>query len=265
MSFNVQASTYPTVIPNDLFINAKVGSTVNIGYYYYGEYKNERLDLYIYDKAGEEVYSKSKSFSSYYNEGGKDISFLWNTDGLPAGDYTVELHKFFYSYFEWHEAPTTEKCYITLKAMPKKITKGTTFISGRMEYKVTSINGKAGTAAVIGLSNGGYTYVNIPAKVKTKGITFKITSIAKDAFDFSSLKKVVIGSNVETIGSEAFYYSDQLKNIIFKTKKLRKVGARAFTDLPTKVAVTIPRSVYSKYVILLKNKGFSPSVTYKKR
>ena len=117
------------------------------------------------------------------------------------------------------------------------------------------------------LTNPVYTSLNIPATITKKGITFKVTSIAKEACDFSDLKKVVIGENVKYIGKKAFYYCDDLKTIIFNTKQLdgSKVGSSAFGKTYSKARVSIPASVYDSYVSFLKTKGFASTVRYEKR
>ena len=261
------ATSYPIVLPKGFDIIENAGNTVSIGYSYWGQYQNERLELHIYDNSGKEVHSDSKSFSSYYDTGLQNVTFFWDTKGLTAGKYTAELHKFFYSYFSWREAPTTEKTYITLKEKPKEYKKGTTFISGKLEYKITSVSESKGTVQVLTLTNPVYTSLNIPAAITKKGITFKVTSIAKEACDFSDLNKVVIGENVKYIGKKAFYYCDDLKTIIFNTKQLdgSKVGSSAFGKTYSKARVSIPASVYDSYVSFLKTKGFASTVRYEKR
>lgn len=68
----------------------------------------------------------------------------------------------------------------------------------------------------------------IPAVVRINGITYKVTSIADNAFSGNKeLKNVKIGSNVTSIGKKAFYKCTNLKKIILPSK-VSKIGKQAF-------------------------------------
>ena len=63
--------------------------------------------------------------------------------------------------------------------------------------------------------------VAIPDTIKVDGVTYKVTSIAKDAFKGDvKVTKLTIGSNIKTIGANAFKSCKKLKNITIKTTKL---------------------------------------------
>ena len=46
------ATSYPIVLPKGFDIIENAGNTVSIGYSYWGQYQNERLELHIYDNSG---------------------------------------------------------------------------------------------------------------------------------------------------------------------------------------------------------------------
>lgn len=106
------------------------------------------------------------------------------------------------------------------------VSTGQVFQAGTLKYKVTSAGKK--TVSVVGLAKTTATSVNIKASVKYKGKSYKITTVAKGAFkDNKKLTKVVIGSNVVSIGDNAFYRNTNLKSVVIG-KKVNKIGKNAF-------------------------------------
>ena len=86
--------------------------------------------------------------------------------------------------------------------------------------------------------------------------------LEQDAFKNSKkLKKVIIGKNITTIGTNAFYGCSKLKSITIKTTKLKnsKVGKKAFTGTPSNVKVKVPKSKVKAYDKMLKKKGIAKS------
>lgn len=131
-------------------------------------------------------------------------------------------------------------------------------------YRVTK-TGKNGTVEYQKpLSQKGT--VTIPKTIKADGKTYKVTSIAANAFKNSKkLTKVVIGSNVTKIGKNAFYGCKNLKNIVINTKNLKKttVGAKAFKGTPAKAVVKVPKGKSKTYKKILQAKGLSKKATVK--
>ncbi|MBO4864503.1 MAG: Ig-like domain-containing protein [Eubacterium sp.] len=123
------------------------------------------------------------------------------------------------------------------------------------------------------------TKVVIPAEVTINGKSYKVTEIAKNAFAGNSkLKSVTIGSNVETIGDNAFKNCKsltkivipskvktigknafagckKLKTITIKSKKLTKIGKKAFKTIKKGATFKCPKAKKSKYKKLLKKSG----------
>ena len=70
------ATSYPIVLPKGFDIIENAGNTVSIGYSYWGQYQNERLELHIYDNAGKEEHSDRKSLSSHYETGVQHVTLF---------------------------------------------------------------------------------------------------------------------------------------------------------------------------------------------
>ena len=123
--------------------------------------------------------------------------------------------------------------------------------------------------------------VVIPPTITVNGVTYKVTSIAPNAFkDNKKLTTVTIGSNVESIGNKAFYKCTSLKKItipsgvsrigkqvFFGCKKLKtitikstaltskNVGSKAFKGIHSKAKFKVPKAKLKEYKKLLKKKG----------
>ena len=68
-------------------------------------------------------------------------------------------------------------------------------------YKVTSANGKTPAVQYIAPKSGVKGTVTVPLEVTIDGVTYKVTSIAGNAFKGTKkIKKIVIGSNITSIG-----------------------------------------------------------------
>lgn len=109
--------------------------------------------------------------------------------------------------------------------------------------------------------------VTIPDTIKADGVTYKVTSVAKNAFKGNTkMTKLVIGSNVKKIGANAFLNCKKLKNITIKTTKLTNasVGSKAFSGVAEKVTIKVPKSKLKAYKTLLQKKGVGKKAVFKK-
>ena len=157
-------------------------------------------------------------------------------------------------------------------------------------YKVTSANGKTPAVQYLAPKSGTKGTVTVPSEVTIDGVTYKVTSIAGNAFKGTKkIKKIVIGSNITSIGKNAFAGCTsltsitigknvtkigknaftgckKLKSIIIKTKKLttKTVKKGAFNGISKKVVVKVPKSKYKTYKKLLPAKGLKKAVKIKK-
>ena len=114
-----------------------------------------------------------------------------------------------------------------------------TFQAKNIQYTVSS----AKEVKATGTTKKSIRSVTIPATVKYKGTTYKVTSI----------------------GSKAFYNCKKLKTVTIKSRKLKSVGKNAFKGIYKKAKVTVPKSKYKAYRKLFKKAGFSSKTVWKKK
>ena len=135
--------------------------------------------------------------------------------------------------------------------------KGTKLTAKGASYQVTSAAEKNPTVVYKG-SKKQKASVTIPDTVTIDKVTYKVTSIAANAFkNNKKLKKVVIGKNVTKIGKKAFYGCSKLKKITVKTTKLTKknVGRQAFKGIHKKAAFKVPKKKISSYRKIFRARG----------
>ena len=135
--------------------------------------------------------------------------------------------------------------------------KGTKLTAKGASYQVTSAAEKNPTVVYKG-SKKQKASVTIPDTVTIDKVTYKVTSIAANAFkNNKKLKKVVIGKNVTKIGKKAFYGCSKLKEITVKTTKLTKknVGSQAFKGIHKKAAFKVPKKKISSYRKVFRARG----------
>ncbi len=135
--------------------------------------------------------------------------------------------------------------------------KGTKLTAKGASYQVTSAAEKNPTVVYKG-SKKQKASVTIPDTVTIDKVTYKVTSIAANAFkNNKKLKKVVIGKNVTKIGKKAFYGCSKLKKITVKTTKLTKknVGRQAFKGIHKKAIFKVPKKKISSYRKVFRARG----------
>lgn len=108
-------------------------------------------------------------------------------------------------------------------------------------YEVTKSDAKNGTVAYVEPDIDARGTVTVPESVTVNGITYKVTSIASNAFKSNKkITKVVIGKNVTT------------------------VGKNAFKGIYSKATIKVPKSKWKDYKAMLKSKGVGTKVKIKK-
>lgn len=140
--------------------------------------------------------------------------------------------------------------------------KGTKLTAKGASYQVTSAAEKNPTVVYKG-SKKQKASVTIPDTVTIDKVTYKVTSIAANAFkNNKKLKKVVIGKNVTKIGKKAFYGCSKLKKITVKTTKLTKknVGSQAFKGIHKKAAFKVPKKKISSYRKVFRARGAAKTI-----
>ena len=102
--------------------------------------------------------------------------------------------------------------------------------------------------------------ITIPATIKINGEIYKVTRIHHKAMKGpKKVTKIVVGSNIQSIGNYAFSGCKKLKTIIIQSKKLttKTVSKKAFKGIAKKVVVKVPKKKRTAYKKLLKKKGLS--------
>lgn len=151
-------------------------------------------------------------------------------------------------------------------------------------YKVLTVGKKGGTVEYIGTKNSKDKTIKIPASILVENVTYKVISVADNAVKnhkyvtkivvgsniktigknaFKNCKKlfsVTIGTSVKTIGKEAFRGCSKLKKITIKSKKLRTIGKNAFKGINSRAKIKVPSSKLKAYKKLLKGKGQNAKV-----
>lgn len=174
--------------------------------------------------------------------------------------------------------PATVEAVVREKEIPAEVGpvakpvpgKGGTFEAGGIRYKVTrsaAVNGTVSAVKPVGKKKSSLT---IPASVACNGYTFKVTAIGAGAFaKNTNLKKLVIGSNVASIGSKAFYRCTKLTGITFKSTRVPKISSGAFRGIREKCRITVPKKMSAKSFAALKTRmkkaGAGKKVVYKKK
>lgn len=120
----------------------------------------------------------------------------------------------------------------------EKLVGKTKTIAG-LRYKITKATKNGGTVTLT-KDTQSKKVRKVPATVKIDGKTYTVSAIGKAAFSKNKkLQKVVIGKNVKTISSKAFYGCKKLKTIdVKKNMTLKKVGKNIVKNKKCKVLVS---------------------------
>ena len=174
------------------------------------------------------------------------------------------------------------------KKTPAKVGAKVTDSKTKAKYVVTSSSAKGATVAYKASTKANVKSVTIPKTVKIDGVTYKVTSIAKNAFKGNeTITSIKIGSNVKTIGNNSFAGCKNLKKVVIpasvtrlgsnlfknsgvktvdvKTSKLKKltIAKNAFKGFSTKATVKVPKKKKDSYTKIFRSRGLSKKVTIK--
>lgn len=128
---------------------------------------------------------------------------------------------------------------------------GTKYTVAGCQYKVI----KAGAEVSLVGTNKNAKSVTIPAVIKVKGVTYKVTSIGTKAFNGSKkLTKVTVGTNIKKISNNAFFKCKSLKMVTIKSVLLTKKTAnkKAFKGVNKKMVIKVPKKMKKAYVKIFK-------------
>ena len=130
---------------------------------------------------------------------------------------------------------------------PPKVNEAFTATDG-LSYKVTAYSGKSKTVTVTGISKK-VTSITIPDTVSYKKEVFQVTAIGNNAFTGqASLKSVVIGKNITSIGAKAFYNDKNLAKVTFKGAAVKTIGKDAFKGIKKNAAFSMKKTFTFKNV-----------------
>ena len=147
------------------------------------------------------------------------------------------------------------------KRLPPKGTK----ITDRKSKLVYVVTKSGSFVSCAGITNKKAASVTIPPKVRLGGVTYRVTSVAANAFkNYKKLKKVTIGVNVTVIGKQAFSGCKNLKTITVKSKSIKKIGSKSFKRNKKKARIKVPKAKLKAYKKLFKKSGAAKSVKIKK-
>ena len=164
--------------------------------------------------------------------------------------------------------------------------KGTKLTTGQATVKVTNASTKDPQVSYEAPKSKKAKTITVPDTVEINGVTFKVTSIAKNAFAkqkqlksvtigkhitmigeraFAGCKKlqtITIGKSVTKIGKNAFTGCKNLKKITILTTKLTKksVAKDAFKGVSADVKIVVPKKKLKAYKSLFRQKGLSKKI-----
>ena len=166
---------------------------------------------------------------------------------------------------EGQKTLTCTACKTTkVQKIPKLslVQKGKNIIDPKTEntFKVTHSAIKGGTVEFID-SDRTKIIISIPDSITINGAVYKVTSVSKNAFkNNKKIKKITVGKNIKSIGSNAFSGCKNLRTIIVKSKQIKTVGKNAFKGIHSKAEIKVPKKKLKSYRKMFSKKGLKDSV-----
>lgn len=143
-----------------------------------------------------------------------------------------------------------------VSAKTQYLKKGAIVTAGTNRYKVISSTASSRKVAFMGAKSKSVTKMLVPNDVMIDGMRYKVTEIGANACkNYTKLKIVSLGTNVQKIGANAFGGCKKLCHIGVKSKALKAVGKNAFKGTDKKAIVYVPASKLKAYKKLFSNKG----------
>ena len=128
---------------------------------------------------------------------------------------------------------------------------GTNVSVGGNTYTVT----KVGSEVRFSKAKAGIKALSIPATIKYKGVTYKVTAINANAVKGNKkIKSATIGANVKSVAAKAFNNCPNLKTVTIKSTKLTKKTAnkKSFSKVNKKMVIKVPKKVKKAYAKIFK-------------
>ena len=167
------------------------------------------------------------------------------------------------------------------------VPKNKTITISRRKYKVTNELIAKASVAITGLSDNKVINLSVPDTIQIYGVTYKVTSIEKNAFRGQPqmktakignnvtaigygafyacpiLNSVTVGKSVKTIGNHAFCRDTKLRTLTFQGTALTKIENHVLYQV-TNLAIKAPSSKVKAYKKLFTNKGTNSFKVVKK-
>ncbi len=130
----------------------------------------------------------------------------------------------------------------------------------KMKYEVTKVNADGtGEVTLKGSenkkNNKGFKRLNIVNSIKINGKTFKVISVASNAFNgYGNLQAVTIGKNITGIGNKSFNNCKKLNKITINSTKIKSIGNKAVNGIDKKAKIKVPGASLNNYKKLFKAK-----------
>ncbi len=108
------AASYPYIqMTSDWNMKIPKGNMGLFTFIIFPEYKYEKIHVKIYDKYGSLLSHTEKEI---YNSSilSRDFSLTLNSNDWDYGTYTLEYYMSFYTYYTWHDCPSTHKVSFTI-------------------------------------------------------------------------------------------------------------------------------------------------------
>ncbi len=107
------AASYPSIIIDNISNSVVVGDSIGLDFTIFREFKNENYYVDLYNSSGNKVASASGAVLGNWT-----FNVTINIDtkhlNLSPGEYKIKYYMEFYSFYEWHFAPTQKTAYLTI-------------------------------------------------------------------------------------------------------------------------------------------------------
>ncbi len=159
-------------------------------------------------------------------------------------------------YAQWKDPKTG---FVITEDVKFPLPKGSYFENGKARYKVRTDDIQAPTVTyVYPVSDANEETVKVPSTVKYQDVTYKVVTIAENAFKGNDkITQVKIGTNIKYIKPSAFENCKNLEKIIIYSKKITKIYYDAFAGIKTKATFRVYASKKKSYTNYLKKSGMT--------
>ena len=261
---NISEDCYVVICPTETK-EYEISSSNRTAGYAYGELFDENYD-FIDENYGDET-NDNFTIKQTLEAGKLYVLYIgsYTGEGETAEKFSIDINiKGGYTY----NAPAVNE---EVKAEPKNDTPsveekkdefnapkvGSVIKDKQYKYtvkKAVTKKGEIGEVELAGFKKKEAKTIKVADKVVIDGNTYKVTSIAKNAFKGSKkVTNVVIGKNVATIGAGAFANIAKLKKVTINSEKLTKIGTKAFNRKKgKKITIKVPKNKKKAYKKLLR-------------